>query len=263
MSDTSAASVAPASPAPVAAGSPPASASSPSPAGPAGQGPGSSSTSPVVQQATPGPAGAGVPASPAAGGTSPGPSSAGTPAEAPKQTQVAAPQAQQALNNVFAQVKDPAPPKEYTPDAWSRYQSELQHAEGLRQFQRSVVEVVTKPTTFSDGVSYAFSSPEEVGEFASFIRDVSTNQRPLTGKDLLLLFRAERLFAAARDHGSRQYEAGVKGTRPAAPASQAVVPKPEPQQQSNDGRVPSVRTLLQQKDPDFYNKLMKGEVSLT
>lgn len=171
-----------------------------------------------------------------------------------------------AIQSLLAPLEDPKAPETYSQSAWQKYQQDLMAVNSWRQFQQSMREVVSKPTNYADGVSFAFSSPEEVQEFGAYARDVANNKIQITGKDLLLLFRAKQLFQQASDHGARQYEAGLRGRGPQqvqTQQTQPVVPRPEDKESRGTPSVPSVATILKEKNPEFYAKLMAGQVQLT
>lgn len=216
------------------------------------------------------PAGAPTGSPPVSGAeASPQPGTGAVASGAPSPTPVAERAALSALDSLLRSVADPTPPKDYTPENFTRYQQEVANAQAWRSFQQSMRDVVSKPTVFADGVQHVFTSPEEVQEFGAFARDITSGKIPITGKDLLMLFRGKNLLQQASDYGARQYESGLRtrsgapNSQQAAPAGQAVVPLREPEQASTPGGVPSVATILKQKNPEFYDKLMKGQVALT
>jgi len=174
----------------------------------------------------------------------------------------------QALRSHFAPVADPKFPEAgdtpVTSADMQAYHESLQKANQLRSFQTDMLGLIGKPHTFGPS-SFSFTSPEEVNNFAAFASQVLSSG--VTPQQLLQLHMFERMLADAESAGARGYEQSIKGPNGAGgqPTDAKVIApdiKPDTPKPVIAGRIPTTEQILKQLDPDYYKKVMAGEVNL-
>ena len=168
-------------------------------------------------------------------------------------------------NEMFgAAPPQPTPPKEYTQEAYAKYQQDLIMAQRQQAFREDITTTLSAPIVLGDGIALTYSSPEEINEFGQFVRSKITTG--LTARDLVILHRANAILAMAQDQGARAHHAAIvkareksnitPGRPPTAPATQ----REDAPQGNTNGRVPSIAQMLKEQNPAFYADFMSGKV---
>lgn len=164
--------------------------------------------------------------------------------------------------------------KPLTQADFQRYQEHTDRVRHVQGFHNDLMESVDRPFTHEQGdikLSHAFDADEQVDDFAQFSANILA--RGPSARQLRQLHHFDNFIQQAYEAGAKAAEARLGQNKTQALQTgngqqKVVTPnKEQVQQQNNNGGQKrksqmSVEDHLKQIDPEYHQKLLKGEIDL-